>query len=368
MKRVFLLPTILCLASLAAFAGDTVIEEIIARVNDQIITRSELKKATEQTAAEIRQQYTGADVDQKVAESEKNVLRDLIDQQLLSQKGKDLGLSVDTDVIKRLDEMRKQMNLPDMESLERAAAQQGASLEDYKQFLRNSLLAQKVMQQEVGGRINITPDEVQKFYDTHKAELERPEEVRLSEILVSTQVKGSKEGEVLEASPEQVAAAEKKINGIYQQLKSGAKFEDLAKQSSDGPTASEGGDLQYFKRGTLSKQLEDRTFAMKAGEFTEPIRTKQGYVVLKVTEHTQAGIPPLKDVEQQIMNYIYNEKMGPAVREYLTKLREEAFIDIKPGFVDAGASPNQTKPVITTASAANDAKQPEKKKKKFLIF
>ncbi len=370
MKRVALAGLLFSLFSIAAFAGDTVVEEIVARVNNSIITNSELQRMKEQTLNEARQQTQGApDADARVAEAEKNVLRDLIDQQLLIQKASDLGISADTDVVKRLDEIRKQMKLPDMESVEREAAKQGVSFEDFKQNIRNGILTREVIQREVGSQIKITSEDVKKFYDEHKAEMDQPEQVRLSEILISTEIKNAKPGESTEATPEQIAAAEKKANDIYAQLKAGAKFEEIAKKSSDGPTASDDGDLQYFKRGTLSKQLEDTVFAMKAGEFTEPIRTKQGFDILKVTEHIAAGIPPMKQVEGRIQEALYMERLQPQLRAYMTKLREEAFIDIKPGYVDAGASPNQTKPVFTTV--ADDAKAKElknKKHKKFGIF
>ena len=138
-------------------------------------------------------------------------------------------------------------------------------------------------------------------------------------------------------------------------------FEDVAKKNSDGPTAAQGGDLGYFKRGTLAKELEDKTFAMKAGEVSDVIRTKQGFVILKVVEHHDGGHSAPEEIEPRVQDALYMEKLQPALREYLTKLREDAYIDIKPGYVDSGASPNQTKPVET---AAKDAKAKELKKKK----
>ena len=93
-----------------------------------------------------------------------------------------------------------------------------------------------------------------------------------------------------------------------------------------------------FKRATWPKVLEDQTFALQPGQWTTPIRTRQGYVILKVTEHTRAGVQPLRAVEQQVQEAIYNEAMQPAFRAYLTELREKAYIDIAPGFVDTGAS------------------------------
>ena len=200
--------------------------------------------------------------------------------------------------------------------------------------------------------------------------MQRPEQVRLSEILISTQAAQPAAGQTASpeaSSDEVVAQAKAKADAIYAQLQKGAKFDEVATKNSAGPTAAQGGDLEYFKRGTLSKQLEDQVFALKAGQFTEPIRTNQGWVILKVTEHQSEGIPSLKEVEPQIQERLYMSKMQPALREYLTKLRENAYIDIKPPYVDSGASPNETQPIYTTASAAEDAKK-AKKKKKFLVF
>jgi len=369
------------LALLPVFLNaDTVVEEIIARVNNSIITRSDFERSKTQLKDEAKQQDPNAP-EKEYADKEKDVLRDLIDQQLLIDKGKDLGLTADTELIKKLDEMRKQMNLESLDDLEKAAQAQGVSYEDFKQNLRNQIITQQVIGREVGGHLSISKEEEQKFYDEHKSEMEQPEQIRLSEILVSTSKPSSitpindpaappaatdgKPADVtapLAPAVDDAAAAEAKAQALKDQIQKGASFEDVAKKNSDGPTAGQGGDLQYFKRGTLSKELEDRTFAMKAGEITDPIRTKQGWVILKVTEHTAAGVPTLKQVEPRIQDALYYQKLQPALRAYLKKLREEAFIDVRQGYVDTGASPNQTKPVETPSKEAG-AKNLKKKKK-----
>ncbi len=341
------------------FGGDdTVVEEIIARVNNQIITRADLRRESEQVLDGLKQQ-DAASADQKFVQRQKDVLRDLIDQQLLVDKGQDLAISADTEVVKRLDEMRKQMNLPDMDALEKAAQQQGISFEDFKQNLKNQIITQRVISQEVGSHVQITKEEEQKFYSAHKDEMERPEQVRLSEILIPVDSEKDPTG----------AAAQQKAEAILTQLKAGKSFEDLAKSESGGPTKDNGGDLGYFKRGVLAKELEEQVFPLKTGEYTQPIRTKQGFVVIKVAEHQEAGVPPLTQIEPKIQEAVYMDKLEPALRAYLTKLREEAFIDIKPGYVDTAASPNETKPVYTTASDEHSkAKAGLKKKKKYLLF
>jgi peptidyl-prolyl cis-trans isomerase SurA len=372
--RLPLLLAMACALSLPSLlSADTVVEEIIARVNNEIVTRTEYIRSRDQLKQEVQQQDP-ASADRAFAEKQRDVLRDLIDQQLLLQKGKDLGITGDTELIKRLDEMRKQMNLGSMEELEKAAEAQGASYEEFKQNLRNQIITQRVIGQEVGSHLALNKEEVKKFYEQHRAEMEQPEQVRLSEILIAPKTPakpaaGADDKPVPPSEAETEAAldaAKAKAQDLLEQFHKGAKFDDLAKKHSDGPSAKDGGDLSYFKRGTLSKELEDKVFALKTGEVTDVIRTKQGYVILQATEHQMAGIPPLKEVEPRIQDALYMQRLQPALRAYMTRLREEAFIDIKNGYVDSGASAKQTKPVETTAKETNAKKL--KKKKKLGVF
>jgi peptidyl-prolyl cis-trans isomerase SurA len=386
MKRLVLI--LIAMAYLPVLAAGQVVEEIVTRVNGQIITRSEYERSKDQLRDDVKQQDP-ANADKLYAEREKDVLRDLVDQQLLLEKGKDLGITGDTELIKRLDSMRKDMKLDTMEELEKAATAQGISYEDFKQNLRNQIITQKVIGEEVGSHLSIPKEEEQQFYDAHKSELEQPESIKLSEILIAPQkpaadkpaagnaatdasatsgdtakpqdAAGDSAKQAADAAA--LAAAEAKANDVLKQIRAGASFEDVAKKFSDGPSAAQGGDLGAFKRGTLAKELEDRTFAMKSGDVTEVIRTKQGYVILKVTNHQMAGIPSMKDVEPKLQDALYMQKLQPALRAYLTKLREDAYIYYMPGYVDSGASPNQTGPIETATAKTTDSKKLKKKKK-----
>jgi peptidyl-prolyl cis-trans isomerase SurA len=325
----------------------TVVADIIARVNDGIISQADYDRANQELESQAKQRnWSQAEID----DQRKQLLRDLIDNQLLLSKGKELGISGETETVRQLDELRKQNHLESMEDLQKAAEQQGVSFEDFKASIRNRVITSQVIRDEVGRRINITQADEQAFYNAHKADFDRPELVRLSEILVPT------------ANPDdaaQVAAAEAKANDLEKELKSGKDFAAVCKASSGGPTASTGGVIGDFKRGQLAKVLEDQTFDLKPGQFTAPIRTKQGYVILKVDEHQAGGIAPFSEVEGQIQDQVGMEKMNPALRAYLLRLREEAYIDIKPGYVDSGASANETKPIFS----AYTPPQPKKKKK-----
>ncbi len=268
----------------------TVVEDVVVHINDQIISRSDLERAIQQLDQED-QQAGASPAD--VAERQKNLLRDMIDQQLLLSRAKELGLNVDADVVRRLDDIRKQNHMDTLEDLEKAARSQGVSFEDFKAQIRNSLLTQQVVRDEVGRTIgrSMTPSQEQAYYEAHKQEFATPEQVRLSEILIPTPA---------DASDAVVAQAQAKADDIAAKLKAGEKFEDLAKANSGGQTAAQGGDLGApFKRGALPKVFEDQTFGQKVGFVTAPIRSKKGFVILKVTEHNEAGIPPLNDVYPQ---------------------------------------------------------------------
>ena len=149
--------------------SDTVVEEIIARVNNSIVTRADMRKAREQLYTEARQQTDQIAAEQDAKEHEKDLLRDLIDQQLLLEKAQELGITADTELVKRLDELRKQMHADSMEDLEKAAQAQGISFEDFKQNMKNNILTQRVIGQEVGGHITVTSQDIQQYYDQHKS-------------------------------------------------------------------------------------------------------------------------------------------------------------------------------------------------------
>jgi len=328
----------------------TVVEDVIARVNDQIITRSDVERAQIEFDHETQgQNMSPADV----AEKQQNLLRDLIDQQLLLSKGKELNINADAQVITQLDEIRKQNHFATMEDLEKAAQEQGVSFEDFKANIRNNIITQQVVRDEVGRRLQFTHADAQKYYDAHKADFTQAESVKLSEILIATP---SVEGKLPDDAT--VAAAKAKADDVAAKLKAGGSFEDLAKSTSNGPTAAQGGDLGEFKRGALAQIMEDKTFGKPVGTVTDPIRTRQGFVLLKVTAYTPGGVQPLADVEDQVEQAVYMDQMQPALRAYLTELREDAYIDIKPGFVDTGASPKQTKPIFTAYAPPVAKKKP----------
>jgi peptidyl-prolyl cis-trans isomerase SurA len=335
------------------------VEEIIARVNNEIITRSELDKAKQTAVEEIQEDCKGKctpeEQQTRIEADQKNALKQLIDQSLLVQRGKDMGLNVETDVIKRLDSVRIQNNLTSMEDLEKAVTSHGINWEDFKDNIRKSILTQKVISQEVGSHVNISKEDVQKYYDEHKTEFVRPEQVALREIEVGTE--GKKDSELPDLK--------KKAETALKRVKDGEDFGEIAKRFSDGSTAKQGGFLGVYKRGELSKELEDTVFKMKKNDLTDVMDTKQGYLVLQVLEHYDEGEQALSKVESEIMDKMYSSRMEPKLKEYLKTLREQSYVVIKPGYEEIAGGGNSE---IQEVSATPEANKAKKGRKKFLLF
>lgn len=336
-----------------AGAKGKVVEEIIARVNNDIITLTDYEKAKGTLQQETAQDCQGCSQDRLDAmfkDRQKDLLRDLIDQSLLIQRAKDMGISVETDVIKRLDEVRISNHLGSMEELERAVEGQGIAWEEYKSSIRNNLLTREVIQREVGGHINVGSEDVKKYYEEHQQEFNRAEQVLLQEIFFSTDGK----------TPDEIAAIEKKAKDIRTRITKGEDFTELARRVSEGQTAKQGGDLGAFERGMLAKEIEDIVFKMNRGDVTDVIQAKTGFEILKVIQHYQAGIQPLEKVVGEITNKLAMERMQPNLREYMAHLREESYVVVKPGYVDSAAVSSNS--AIEEVAPSPDT--PSKKSKK----
>lgn len=347
-----LIVLIAAIAPLAQAADVRIVEEIIAKVNGDIITRGEMEQARTRLMEEAKSQgLTGAQLAEVVRNQDKNALRDQIDQLLLVQRGKDLDVKVDADVTRRLAEIQSQSKITDPDKFHDYIREQtGMSFEDFQQQMKNTLLTQKVIGEEISSRISIPEADLRKYYEEHQKEFVREEQVFLSQILLSTEGK----------TPAQVAAAQKKAADLVTRARKGEKFSDLARQNSDDPaTAKDGGQLPPYKRSEhlLVKEIEDLVFQQKRGYVTDAIKLPQYLLILKVDDHYEAGQASFEEVKEQITQKLAEPKMEPKVREYLTNLRQNAFLQIKDGYVDAGAAPGkdtrwkdviQLKPETTT--------------------
>jgi peptidyl-prolyl cis-trans isomerase SurA len=223
-------------------------------------------------------------------------------------------------------------------------------------------MTRDVVGQEVGRHISVTDKEVEDYYNAHKSDFVREEKVYLSEVLISTQGKDAAG----------IAAAEKKAKQVAEEAKRGERFSDLARDNSEASTAKAGGQLGGYKKGDLAKEFEDAVWSLPKGGVAGPLKIATGFEILKVEDHTKAGLASLADARPEIENALYGPKMQPKVREYLTQLRKTAFLQIKPGYVDTGAAQGQNTawqdPVQLKPETVTVAEIEQKKRHKRLLW
>lgn len=358
---------VLAFAAVAVAADNpttpSIVDQIIAKVNGDIVSQDEILRSSKEMAQELKAQGIGASqMQQMLDEREKNILRDRIDQLLLVQKGKEMNVNVDSEVSKYMASLQRQSGITDPEKFHDYIRQQaGMSFEDFQSEAKNQALTREVIGEEVGRHINVSQKEIEEYYNAHKADFVREEKVFLSEILISIQGKDTAG----------IAAAEKKADLISDEASKGQRFSDLARDNSDANTAKDGGQLGGYKKGDLNKDIESAVWNLPRGAVTKPVKIATGFEVFKVDDHTKAGLAPIEDVKGEIESVLYGPKMQPKVREYLTQLRRESFLQIKPGFVDTGAASGQdTKwqdPAVLKPETVTKAEVEEKTRRKRLF-
>jgi len=336
---------------MAVAADIRVVEEIAAKVNGDIVTRGELDEQRKELEMFLRQErrLKGIDLTEAEQQESKNFLRDKIDQLLMVQKAKDLNISVDSEVAKRLAEMQVTAKIADPDKFHDFVRDNaGIPFEEYKQKMTNDFLVHHLIGQEIGSRIAIPEPELRKYYEAHQTEYVRKAQVFLSQILISTEGK----------TPEQAAAAEAKAKEIAGRARKGEKFTDLVASYSDDPeTAKTGGQLPPREKGLSLAPIEGFAFKEKKGSVSDPIKIASGFVILRIDERYEAGQASFDEVREQIQETVSGPQIESKVRAYLTRLRQEAFLEVKEGYLDTGAAPGkdthwhdiaQLKPQTTT--------------------
>ncbi len=315
-------------------ADVAVVDEIVCKVNGDIITRGELEKDRKNMEADLRQQgQAGARLQESLRTLTSNGLRDHIDRLLLIQKGKELNVKVEADVNKQIADIQRRSGIADPEKFQAFVREQtGQAYEDYKSELTNGLLTQEVVREEVLRKIQFKREELEAYYNAHKDDYIRKERVFLSEILVSTQ--GKEDATAM-------AAAEKKAKDLVVQARKGAKFGDLAVANSDSLSAQGGGRLDPYTKGELAPEIESAVWDKERGYVTDPIKRTTGFLILKVEDHHKEGLAEFEEVQNEVQDKLFEPRREPALRAFLTKLRVDSFLEIKPGFEDSGAAPGK---------------------------
>ena len=320
-----------------------VVEEIVAKINGDIVTRGDLLKSHALAEKAMKEGgLTGTALEQQLALADKEELKNQIDQFLLVQKGKELDINVDSDLTREIATIQSESKIADRDKFADYVRQQtGMSYEDFRLKEKNKMIVDRVVSEEVWRNIIIPEAQLQKYYDAHKADFIRKESVTLRVILVSTG----------DGKPATVAAAQKKAAALLVRARGSAdKFADLARQYSDDPSAPDDGMLPtQFERGAgadpakqLNKAIEDVVFNHEKGYVTDLIQIRGvGFAIYKVEDHVPAGQASFDDVKGQINNILTKPIADPKLRAYLTGLRQNAFLQIKAGYIDTGAAPGK---------------------------
>lgn len=322
--------------SAALYGGDvTLMEEIICKANGDIVTRGEMAHDRKMIEAEMRQQgLSGARLNEALNDAARNILREKVDQLLLVQKAKELDLKVDTELDKQLLDIQRNTKIVDPEKFQEYVHQQtGVPYEDYKAELKNNLLREKVVREEISRKITFKTEELQKYYEEHKDEFMRQERVFLREIFVSSEGKDAAG----------VAAAEKKAKDLVARARTGERFAEMAQANSDAPNAAQGGEMPPFEKKDLREDLVKAIWNQSRGYVTDPIKVENpgGFAIFRVEEHQKAGLAEFEEARDEVQDRLFRPRMQPAMREYLTNLRAVAFLEIKPGWEDTGAAPGK---------------------------
>jgi peptidyl-prolyl cis-trans isomerase SurA len=304
--------------------GAHVVERIIARVNAEIITQQQFEKKKAELRGQLSQQFNGVELDAKVDEESKDLLEHLIDQSLMVQKAKDEDINVETDLIKKLDQMRQEDKKATIDDFQKEAEDQGVNWEDFKEQIRRQLLMQEIISRDVGSRLIISREEMRQYYNQHKEDFKSEGMVHLAEILISN----------TKYKPEE---AEKRAKDAMAELKGGAKFSVVVKKYSDDPSADQGGDIGMMKTSGVAPIIATAVNKLDLNENTDAIPIKSGYLILRLLERLSPGIPSFEEVEPRVNEALYSQRMEPKMREYLTQLRKDSYIYLAPGYVDTGA-------------------------------
>ncbi len=324
-----LTPWLAALAATAALSGGfahaEVVDEIVAKINDDIITKSDLETEEQGLLQELYKKLSGAELDAKVAEAKKELLRRMIDHRVLVQRATHIF-----DVTKMQDyylEMFKgQQNISSDSELEKLLAAQDMTMADLKKRLVEEFSPQQVIHVEISERIAVSDKDERAYYEAHATDFEIPAEATVREILLKAP---EPEREAKRAEAEAVRA---------RLIEPGADFATIAAEVSDAGTKKVGGLLGTVKKGDLAAALDDAAFTLAVGEISQVIEAGYGFHILKVDARTEATSKPFDVVKTDIEKKIQEERFSVAYQQYMVKAWSEATIWVSPKY-EARLSP-----------------------------
>jgi peptidyl-prolyl cis-trans isomerase SurA len=314
MKRLFsILPLILALGG--NVSGKTV-DRILAQVNDEMITQSDLNRRVAGMRRELSGQYTGDQLEAEIKKAEKGAMDRMIEEKLLLQRATELGFKTDVDlqVSAYLEQLRKQFNFKDQEELEKAISQQGMTLQEFREQTKQQMIINSLVSEMVSSRISVLSQEIEKYYKDHIKDYTTPEEVTLSEIVIPFQ------GNVSEA--------EARAADIHSRLRKGESFAALASQYSKGPTAGKGGSIGSYMTSSLTADVANAVANVNVEDISPVQKGKDSFVIYRVDVRKVAAARPLDEVKDEIRKLLWEQKFNPEYNQFIALLKENAYIQI----------------------------------------
>jgi peptidyl-prolyl cis-trans isomerase SurA len=327
MKRCVLGLVLVALAAPVAVAQTEIIEQVLVRVNGDILTKTELEQrqiaALRQRDPNFRPESDAA-LQKALLEVTPGVIVDAVDELLLVQRGRELGYSLGNEQFHNIIEnIKKENKLETDEQFQAALKQEGLTLDDLRKQLERQMLVSRVQQLEVMGKISVSEDEAKEFYEANKNTFTTAPQITLREILVA--VPESTKGVNVAADDDAKAKAEE----LRKRAVAGEPFARLASESSDAASKANGGLIGPLSRDDIAPEFQKLLDAMKPGEMTQPIRAQRGYQIIKLESSTARKVKTLDEARQEIADRIANQKRQGQMEKYLEQLRQQAIIDWK---------------------------------------
>ena len=296
--------------------GAVLLDRIVATVNDEVITWSELMNVIILDGKEFLSGVSGKEREEKIRELERPFLDNLIEMKLQLQQARKMGLDVnDAEIEGAINEIKNKYGLTD-ETLKDSLKAEGLTTEDYRARLADQILVRKAVNFAVRNNIVISDREIEKYYEDNKAKYDAGEKLKIRQIFFA-----------LPEDESQKQAVESKARDLEQRIKKGEDFAKLAREFSEDPSREFGGDLGYISRGSVLKEIEDVAVALKTGEVSRPFRSPAGLHIIKLEDRIEGG--GIEKVRDEIKETLFQKAFESKYREWTTGLRERAYIEIK---------------------------------------
>ncbi len=297
-----------------------IVDRIVAVVNDEVITLFELDSDLEPHLKKIEESGKGESREKIIAEARLAMLNKMIDETLVTQEGKKLGIVVkEEDVMETIGDMFSRRNIK-MEDFIKTLAKEGSNFEMYKEEVKEHLMKMRLVGRNIKSKVSVTDEEIGDYYSEHRKDYEGEEAVRIKQILIILPKDCSKENK------QQLKA---KAKTIHKQLEEGKSFELLASEYSQGPAAKIGGDLGFVEKGMILPEVDEEAFALANGQISDVIESPIGFHIIKVTDRKGAGIKSFQSVREEIKDRIGKVKIEKKFYEWLEELRKKSYIDIR---------------------------------------